>query len=96
MVKSRPPHILLGAGGVAHRIGMAAVGVCAVGAEGRHLRHCILFLIAIGHKNHAEVRSNGKGAREELQHHIRRCARCYVVVVWLAAQQQVSHAPAAR
>ena len=29
-------HVFLGSVGVANRIGMAAVGICAIGAEGRH------------------------------------------------------------
>ena len=78
---------------------MAAVGVEAVGAEGGDLRHFIprfrfCRTAGGGDKNDAEVSADGKGAGKEIKDDLRRGRSCDVVVVRLAAKQQIAHAAA--
>ena len=95
-------HVFFGVLRVAHLIGMAAIGVRAVGAERCDLGHASFFdrsVLALRrdrrrNQHHAEVRAHRKGARKHFQHHIRSRGSRDVVVLRLAAQQQIAHAPA--
>ncbi len=91
--------IFFGAEGVADFVGTAAVGVSAVGAEGGdlngHLRWGGLFgcTLRLGsHEDDAEVGADGESAREHVEDDVGAGAGGDVVVLGLAAEEQVADA----
>jgi len=86
--------VFFGAQGVAHRIGMAAVGVSGVGAEGGDFGGKVAVAVIVGNADDAEVGPYGEGAREHGENDIWRGAGGDVEVFRGAAQQQVADAAA--
>ena len=95
-------HVVARRRGVADLVGVAAIGVHAVGTE-----RCDLGDAALGHRalfapcagfgrdqHNAEVRADGKSARKHLEHDVGSGGRGHVVVHRLAAEQQVANASA--
>jgi hypothetical protein len=87
-------HVFFGGVRIAHSVGMAAVCIGQVRAEGRDLDDEACAARLRRNQNHAEMRAHGEGAREHLQHHVRRRTGRHVEVGRFAAEQQIAHAAA--
>ena len=85
-------YVFFGAEGVADGVGMAAVGVGAVGAEGGDLCHKAGTGAFGGYKDHAEVGSYRESAREHFEHDAGSGAGGYVVVGRSATEEEIANA----
>ena len=92
-----PLHVMLRRGGVAHRVGMAAVEIGSVGAEGGDLDVALIARISQRfqrHQHHSELRADGVGLGKDAHDLVGRGRGGNVVIGGLAAQQQIAHASA--
>jgi hypothetical protein len=80
--------------GVADLVGAAAVGVGAVGAEGGYFSQGGYAIELSGNQHYAEVSANGEGAWEEIKNDAGSGRGGDIVVLGLAAEQQIAHAAA--
>ena len=83
-------HVFFGRVGIDDLVGMAAVGVANVGAEGGHFD----FEGILADEYDAELCADIEAAGEELQHFLRRCIRCHVIIRRFAIQKDIAHATA--
>src|SRR6516162_735239 len=88
-------HVFLRGPRVDDAIGMAAVGIADIGAEGRHfdLRR-IAPIGTLGHNDHSELRSHSQAGWKELLHILRGGIGGHVVIGGLALEQNIAHTSA--
>ena len=101
--------VFFGALGVADGVGVAAVGIGAVGAEGGDLCLCVVGLgrfgiicfggrvrltEGVGYEDDSEVGAYGEGAGEEIEDDVGGGAGGYIVVGGGAAEEEIADAAA--
>ena len=83
-------HVLAGVGLEADVLGMPAVQVIVIAAEGGHLH----LVEHVAHQDYSEMRPHPPRAREEIHDAVRPRVRRDIEVFGFHSQQQVAHTPA--
>src|SRR5581483_9236220 len=87
-------HVLFRTEGIAHHIGMAAVGVSAVGTKCGYFGYEACARILGRDQHDAKVCAYREGARKHVEHHVGRSTGGHVVVDRRTAEKKIAHTPA--